>query len=224
MSRSSSGSSSTRTATLRPMPSTAQPSCGRPSIRIPASLASLPPRSNTTSLGHLIRASSFPTTSHTATAPISGSSAGDRRRETLAFGEHPRFGAGAATSAVRSGRRAPAAALASTPGGLLAGGDEGAVRRPGQRERPGPLVGGVGAAQMQTGMAERGGRTHRVTRHPQAAPARARRCRPRPPRGSRPRSRRVALVTGPIETMRVVGRQLRAAAGGSGRSARWRRR
>ena len=37
-SRSSGGSSSRRTATFRPIPSTAQPSCGRPSTRIPATL------------------------------------------------------------------------------------------------------------------------------------------------------------------------------------------
>ena len=50
--RSSAGSSSRRTATFRPIPSTAQSSCGRPSTRMPASLASSTPalarRSTTT--------------------------------------------------------------------------------------------------------------------------------------------------------------------------------
>ena len=67
------GSSSRSTATLTPIPSTAQPSCGRPSARIPATLARPSPRASTMSFGHLICARS-PATSHTASAAISGSS------------------------------------------------------------------------------------------------------------------------------------------------------
>ena len=53
------GSCSRRTATFRPIPSTAQPCCGRPSTRMPASFASSRPApgdSTTMSFGHLIRA------------------------------------------------------------------------------------------------------------------------------------------------------------------------
>ena len=50
------GSPRSRSATLRPIPSTAQPSCGRPSTRIPATLRP----STRTSLGHFSRAPPAP--------------------------------------------------------------------------------------------------------------------------------------------------------------------
>ncbi len=75
--RSSAGKSSVRTATFRPMPSTAHRSCGRPSTRIPATLR--PP--SRTSLGHFSRACG-PTTSAVATPAASGSSRSGSRITT----------------------------------------------------------------------------------------------------------------------------------------------
>jgi hypothetical protein len=43
---------------------------------------------------------------------------------------------------------------APAPGGLLAGGDERAVRRAGERERPSPIARRGGAAQMQARVPE----------------------------------------------------------------------
>ena len=72
--RSSGGNVLGPTATFSPIPSTAHPSWGRPSTRIPASLRP----STSTSLGHFTRASG-PTTSATATPAASGSSRGGSR-------------------------------------------------------------------------------------------------------------------------------------------------
>ena len=74
---STAGRSARSTATLRPTPTTAQPSCGRPSARIPATLRP----SRWMSLGHLICASG-PTVCATATAATSGSSSGGSRTST----------------------------------------------------------------------------------------------------------------------------------------------
>ena len=78
-SRSSGGKSHTRNATFSPIPATAQPACGRPSTRIPATLRP----STSTSFGHLIRAGEpgprAVTTSATATPATSGSNRGGSR-------------------------------------------------------------------------------------------------------------------------------------------------
>ena len=76
-----------RTATLRPIPSTAHASCTRPSTRIPATFAGCG-CPTTMSLGHLIRASS-PTTSATATAAARGSNRGGSRSSTDSSSELP---------------------------------------------------------------------------------------------------------------------------------------
>ena len=111
-SRSSGGRSAGATATLTPMPSTAQPSCGRPSTRMPASLRP----SSRTSLGHLIARRS-PATSRDR----------DRRgeRQQRAAGRAAR----ASTAAPCPAGAVQRAALAPAARGLLAGGDERAVRR-----------------------------------------------------------------------------------------------
>ena len=96
------------TATLRPIPSTAQPSCGRPSMRIPASLARSPAAvvPSTTSFGHLMRRLS-PATSQTATAAISGSSGGGSAGRATSRASCPRApsSAGPGVRARRSARR-----------------------------------------------------------------------------------------------------------------------
>ena len=78
-------------------------------------------------------------------------------------------------------RCGPAPAVSTAAGGLLRGGDERAVRRPGDRQRARAIVGRVGAAQVQAGMAERAGHEARLSRpvpgHRRAAPGRDRRCR-----------------------------------------------
>ena len=115
-SRSSGGSCSSWTATFSPIPSTAQPSCGLPSMRIPASLASRAPpdcgrpagsgcEAITTSFGHLIRASS-PATSQTATAAISGSSGGGERSTSDISSELPARRRPAPAPGVRARRSA----------------------------------------------------------------------------------------------------------------------
>ena len=98
-------------ATFSPIPSTAQPSCGRPSTRMPATLRP----SIQTSLGHLI-------------APQPGA---PRRQPTAAAsGSVSRQLARAPpTSAPPTRRRAPRAALAPAAGALLVGRHERAVRR-----------------------------------------------------------------------------------------------
>ena len=99
MSRSSAGNSSAGVLTFSPMPSTAQPSCGRPSTRMPASLRP----STSTSLGHLIRQSAG-TASATATAAASGSDSGGGRSTTdIEHGGSP-----AAASQLRPWRPRPA--------------------------------------------------------------------------------------------------------------------
>ena len=77
------GRSSSRSATLRPIPITAHPSCGRPSTRMPATLRP----SSHTSFGHLTAVRSGPpmtasTVSATATPVASGSSRGGSRMTT----------------------------------------------------------------------------------------------------------------------------------------------
>jgi hypothetical protein len=69
------------------------------------------------------------------------------------------------------GGRGPGPSLSTAPGGLLAGGHQGAVRRPGLGEVAGALVGRVGAAQVQARMAE--ARGHAVMA-PRAGGARSR--------------------------------------------------
>ena len=85
-----------RTATLTPIPSTAQPSCGRPSIRIPPTLRP----SSEDVVGPLQRARAGPASSATATPAAIGSSGGGSRSTS----EH---------SSALPGRRVPAAALAA---------------------------------------------------------------------------------------------------------------
>ena len=83
MSRSSAGKSAAGVLTFSPMPSTAQPSWGRPSTRIPASFRP----STRTSFGHLIRQSTG-TASATATAAASGSdSLGSRSTSDISTAE-----------------------------------------------------------------------------------------------------------------------------------------
>ncbi len=120
---SSGGRSAGSTATLTPIPSTAQPSCGRPSTRIPATLRP----SSSTSLGHLICAGVAHGLGH-------GDPGGEReqRRRLADHDRHQQRGAR---------RRGPRAALAPAPGRLRRGGDQRAVRRAGGGERPGAVVG-----------------------------------------------------------------------------------
>ena len=117
LSRSSGGSSATSTATLTPMPSTAQPSCGRPSIRMPATLRP----SSSTSLGHFSAAR--------GPGELGDRDGGRDRQERRRVAQHQR----AQQRAPR--RRVPAAALAAAAVALGVGGDERAVRRAGARER-----------------------------------------------------------------------------------------
>ena len=114
--RSSGGNSSARTATLSPIPSTAQRSCGRPSTRIPATLRPStarrwatsarrprPPRllpDLRTASGHRI-----PGASATATPAASGSSRGGSRTPASTAARVP-----AARSRSAPGGRAPRSA------------------------------------------------------------------------------------------------------------------
>ena len=179
------GNCSTRTATLRPIPSTAQPSCGRPSARMPATLASssasalVPPRTNTTSFGHLIRACS-PATSQTASAASSGSSGGGSRSSSDISSALP-----AGADQRRPWRPRPAlcsAAVTSVPCGAPANASSRArsfvesVRRRCTRGRP-----SVPGAFIARGRQRR-----------RAAPAAARRCRARRPRRRRSAHARAA--------------------------------
>ena len=133
------GSRRVPAATLRPMPSTAQPSWGRPSTRMPATLRP----STSTSLGHLMRGGVAHGLGH-------GDAGLQRDERGRIDAQHEREQQGAAR------RRRPCAALAPAARGLLGGGDQGAVRRAGGGERAGALVGRVGAAQVQARLAEAG--------------------------------------------------------------------
>ena len=101
------------TATLTPIPSTAQPGSWRASTRMPATFRP----SSQTSLGHLTSALG-PATSATASPARSGSRSSKSRSTSEAAIASPR-------------RRRPAPALPAAAGGLLVGGDERAVRRAG---------------------------------------------------------------------------------------------
>ena len=93
------------------MPSTAQPSCGRASARMPATLRP--------STQHVVR----PLDRRLRRRPRR------RRRPPRRAGAAAGARAGRATSAAPPRRRRPSAALAPAAGGLLAGGHERAVRR-----------------------------------------------------------------------------------------------
>ena len=121
------GSPDSRTATLSPIPTTAQRSCGRPSTRIPATLR--------------------PSTRHIV-GPFQPRPVADRlgdrdpdreRQQPRRLADHDR------AQQRPAGRRTPGAALATAPGGLLGGGDERAVGRPHDRQGASPLVGRAGA-------------------------------------------------------------------------------
>ncbi len=108
-------------------------------------------------------------------------------------------------------RRRPGAPLTSAPGGLLGGGDERAVGRPRDRKRPRAVVRGVGSPQMQARAAESpvaappsrsawcaAASASSASMSPSMSWLSASTC------GSRPCSRSVALVAGPIDTIRVL--------------------
>ena len=195
-------------------PARPSPPAGAPSARMPASLPrGSPPRTSTTSLGHLIRARS--------PADVADGERRDQRQQR-------RWRSGAGAAAATSSSALPAGAdqrrpWRPRPARLLGGGDERPVRRARQRELARAVVRRVGAAQVDARptkprrplvLAHRSPRRGvRVAR----APARRRRrrgARPRRPRAT-PRSRSVSLVIGPIETTRVCGESLadRARAG-----------
>ena len=113
------------TATLRPMPSTAQPSCGPRLDEDPRRACG---RRASTSLGHFTRA-----------APPG--EVGDRearaQRQQRVGGRAGR----ASSSSAWPGRRGPGPALAAAARGLLAGGHERAVRRARRGELPRAVVG-----------------------------------------------------------------------------------
>ena len=124
-----------RRATLRPMPSTAQRSCGRPSTRIPATFGRRPARR--WAIDH-----ARPGAHGSATRRLSRRPRPRRSAAAAAAARAARASTAARVRAARSSVRPwrPAA------GGLLGGGDEGAVRRPGGRQLARRRVGRIGAA------------------------------------------------------------------------------
>ena len=201
------GNSSGAMVRLRPTPITAQPSWGRASIRTPASLRP----STRTSLGHL--------TPHSMPGPqllgrLADGQRHRQRQQQVALVERAQEGR---VEQRLAGRRGPGPPLAPASRGLLGGGDDGPVRRPGRGQLAGAGVGRVGAREVPVRRPEAIGASALVAigaqKRPAAAHARRRRAGRRAgrrrrgarlrrrPRG-RPRAA-ASLVTGPIETMRA---------------------
>ena len=192
-SRSSGGNASSSTATLRPIPSTTQPSCGRPSARIPATLRP----SSSTSLGHLIAARAAGGVE--AVRHVRDGERREHRQQPRRLAQHER----ARERPPR--RRHPRAPLPPVPGRLPGGRHERPVRRPADREPLRAHVRRVDRAQVEAGSAE-----HPQAGHAPAASATSAASRPSMScwvgfeRGARGRAARSAsLVTGPIETRRA---------------------
>ena len=144
--RSSGGKASSSTATLRPIPSTTQPSWGRPSARMPATLRP----SSSTSFGHLIAlvrpaASKRSATSATASAASIGSSRGGSRSTSE-------------QASARPAGRHPRAPLSPVSGGLRRGRHERPVRRAAHGQPLRPHVRRVDLAEVEAGGAERHGK------------------------------------------------------------------
>ena len=155
-------------ATLTPIPTPPSPPAGGPrrGSRRPCA------RSIQTSLGHLIRGLARPRTSATATAAASGSS---RRRGRAARRDIEQRARPAARSSVRPWRPRPA---------VCAGrGDERAVRRPGDRQLAGAVVGRVGLGEVEARRAERSGRRAHAAGDPQLGVVAQRRAAPPRRRG-----------------------------------------
>ena len=114
-----------------PMPRTAQPSCGRASARMPATLRP----SIRTSLGHLI--------ARGGAERVGDRDARAQREQRVDLAQHERHRERAPR------RRRPCPALAPASGDLLAGGHERAVRRAGHGELARAVVRRADRAQVQ---------------------------------------------------------------------------
>ena len=188
------------------MPSTAQPSCGRPSTRMPASLRP----STSTSFGHLIAALRRATRLAHRHAAASG------RAPRPAGAAPPTSAAPARAAPTRCGpggraRRVCSSAVTSVPCGA-----------PARGQLLGALVGGVGQPVVDARGADhprRAGATSRVGRRSRASPAASPRFTARRACGRRPRRR----AARPPPRRRRCARRWPAAPVARPRPPRWRR-
>ena len=143
VSRSSAASSSRGVSTFSPMPITAQPSCGRASIRIPATLRP----SIQTSFGHLIRQVTGATASHASQPRPRPPAAAARAAAAAEPDEHrQRQRAAGGADQVRPCRPRPRSAARPPPP---------SVRRAGERQLARAVVGRADDVQVHERAAER---------------------------------------------------------------------
>ena len=154
--RSSAGSAAGSTAALRPMPSTAQPSCGRASTRIARELAAVEQ--------HVVG----PLHPRGGAGDVGDREARAERQQRVRVAQDER------EQQRLAGGREPGPALPPAPRRLLARGHERAVRRARRGERPGAVVRRPRRPQVQPRAAERAHAGASSTRSPAREPERGR--------------------------------------------------